>query len=180
MNQNGRALLDLRDDGLEQLAEIMKSFFNLPTVTINDSSIGSAIKSLVQFDSNLDLKELSNFQISYDFPDNRTDLEQRFDTISEAVCTEPEFEAPDTDLKPKCESPQIVISIEPVTCIKEDKKGTLECEPAKLVVRKYPGKCSFTTLPSACYIGKECKLVKTFGVTKEERIGGRKVVIPVA
>lgn len=72
----------------------------------------------------------------------------------------------------KCDGPKVRLEFQPKTCVVEDAGHSIDCTPAKLVLKKIPGKCVFKYHKAASWTGKECKLEKKWGKDKKESKGG--------
>lgn len=78
-----------------------------------------------------------------------------------------------------CTGPYIQLVFEPKTCIIDTKDKQVVCEPAKLVLYKYPGECNLKYHSAATWTGKECKLAKKCGFSKDIKLGGKPHTVPM-
>lgn len=92
-------------------------------------------------------------------------LDEAYEVLEEAstdYCTGPEYE--ESVKEPTtCEGPKVELSFKPKTCTIDSKTHTIDCVPAKLVLSKTPGSCTFKHHTPYKWTGKECKIEKTFG-----------------
>lgn len=107
---------------------------------------------------------------------NADSFSEAYDLISEAsvesdICTKPKF-TESTKEPTKCEGPTVSLELVPKECIIDSKTHTIDCTPAKLVLKKTPGSCTFKHHTAFSWKGKECKLSKTFGKSDTETKGG--------
>lgn len=107
---------------------------------------------------------------------NADSFSEAYDLISEAsvesdICTKPKF-TESTKAPTKCEGPTVSLELVPKECIIDSKTHTIDCTPAKLVLKKTPGSCTFKHHTAFSWKGKECKLSKTFGKSDTDTKGG--------
>lgn len=103
-------------------------------------------------------------------------FEQAYELLDKAaydsnLCTEESFE-PSEKVPTECVGPSVVLDLEPKACVIDSKTHTIDCLPARLVLKKIPGYCTFKHHTPFTWTGKECKLEKTFGHGKEITKGG--------
>lgn len=95
----------------------------------------------------------------------------KLETASEDYCKNDEYV--DHEKEPtKCEGPKVRLAFEPKTCVIESAGHSIDCTPAKLVLKKIPGQCTFKHHKAAKWTGKECKVEKTWGKSSTEMHGG--------
>jgi len=103
--------------------------------------------------------------------DSFDDALDKLEAASEDYCTPDEYNKYEK-VPTICEGPKVRLEFEPKECIVEDSGHSIDCKPAKLVLRKVPGKCVLKHHAAATWKGKECKLVKEWGKESVKRKGG--------
>ena len=78
---------------------------------------------------------------------------------------------PTTKVNPNCYGPLVLIGYEPKTCYLITEYKTIYCDPAKLVLRVYPGKCALKHYRPFTWTGKECKFQANIGLKVEKTVG---------
>lgn len=109
-----------------------------------------------------ELKTADSFDVALD----------KLEAASADYCTKDEYT--DHEKEPtNCEGPKVKLAFEPKKCVIESAGHSIDCTPAKLVLKKTPGKCVFKHHKAASWKGKECKLEKKWGKASEETKGGQ-------
>jgi len=103
--------------------------------------------------------------------DSPKDLYEQLVESDKGFC-EPEEIEPSEKIPTTCVGPSVVLELQPKTCVLETKDKTLVCDPAKLVLTKFPGECTYKYKSAFFYKGKECKFTASIGTSKEAVIGG--------
>jgi len=89
------------------------------------------------------------------------------------ICTPEEF-IPSEKLPTTCVGHEIKLVYEPKECIIDEKEHVIDCKPAKLVLRKIPGKCTFKYHTAPEWKSKECKLETEFEIHPAKSLAGEK------
>ncbi|KAL4514960.1 hypothetical protein Ndes2526B_g03720 [Nannochloris sp. 'desiccata'] len=121
----------------------------------------SNIQDLVSHD------QLHNFQM----PQNLGELYTKLDTVTDAWCTEAEYDPPQK-IPTTCAGPSFTLSYVPKSCIVKSAEKTIVCDPAKLVMVKTPGECTLKHYTAFSWSGKRCRFNAEMGTEKEKVIGG--------
>jgi hypothetical protein len=124
-----------------------------------------------------DMVDLLNF-------DEDTTPKELYESLSKTeglFCTpESATEVPAEKIPTTCTGPSVSLELRPKTCVLDSIKKTLVCDPAKLVLVKVPGECTLKYHPAFEYVGKECKITASIGLTKEAVIGGGEFTVDFA
>ncbi len=114
-----------------------------------------------------DMVDLLNF-------DDVTSARDLFEQLSESdklFCAK-EIIVPTEKIPTTCVGPIVSLVLRPKTCVLNAVKKELVCDPAKLVLVKTPGECTFKHKSAFEYVGKQCRIVSTIGLSKDVVIGG--------
>jgi len=77
-----------------------------------------------------------------------------------------------------CKGPEIELEMVPKTCYIDASGHSIDCQPAKLVMKKTPAKCTYKHHSCAKYEGHWCAIEKLHGVeTKVEKGGDTYVTV---
>lgn len=82
-----------------------------------------------------------------------------------------EFE-PSEKVNSLCKGPEIELEMKPKTCYIDASGHSIDCQPAKLVMKKKPAKCTYKHHSSAKYKGHLCAIEKLHGVATKVEKGG--------
>ncbi|KAK9907532.1 hypothetical protein WJX75_005468 [Coccomyxa subellipsoidea] len=74
---------------------------------------------------------------------------------------------------PSCAGKSFQLTLVPWDCVLDDDTNILSCSPAYLTLTKYPDSCTLLDYSEGTLAGKECGLVKRFGIPKKEVFGGQ-------
>lgn len=90
-----------------------------------------------------------------------------FEDASKNYCEPTEYTK--SEKKPtSCTGPQVELELQPKTCTVDALKHEIDCTPAKLVLKKIPGKCTYKHHSPVEWKGHVCKFEKKFG--KEQSV----------
>ena len=140
------SLEDVKNGGL---ADILGGQINTEDLFSVDRSAFDGLKNAQSFDDAWDAIE---------------DIEGQY-------CTGPEF-TPSEKVPTTCKGPEIELEFEPKTCKVDSTGHSIDCKPARLVLRKIPGKCTYKHHTASVWEGKSCKITKKFGKEQEIIKGG--------
>lgn len=84
-----------------------------------------------------------------------------YDAAEAELCEPLNYTLPEK-VPTECEGPTIKLEYKPKTCIVEEHLKEIECKPAKLVLTKYPGKCTLKHHSPFEFIDKDCKQTTEF------------------
>ncbi len=114
-----------------------------------------------------DMADLLNFN---DVTSSR-ELFEQLTNAGNLFCT-PEVIIPSEKIPTTCVGPTVSLELRPKTCVIDSITKTLLCDPAKLVLVKLPGVCTFKHHSAFVYVGKQCRITATVGLAKSAVIGG--------
>jgi hypothetical protein len=95
------------------------------------------------------------------------DLWNAFEGAASEYCEETEY-TPSEKKPTSCTGPEVELELEPKICTVDPLKHEIDCTPAKLVLRKIPGKCTYKHHSPVELKGHVCKFEKKFG--KEQTV----------
>ncbi|CAL8462696.1 g2229 [Coccomyxa elongata] len=98
--------------------------------------------------------------------------------IFEHSCAKEKVDLPKL-VKPYCTGKSMQLSLVPWSCVLDDNTALLSCTPAYLTFSKYADSCTLLDFSEGSIAGKECGLVKPFGLPETEIFGGRKFELKV-
>lgn len=89
--------------------------------------------------------------------DTLAEAQTVYETYEDAFCTPADYPG-DFGLKipTTCEGPTIRLEYEPKECVVSDDDHAITCQPGRLVLKKYPGKCTMKHHAPFEFKGKEC------------------------
>ncbi|KAG7668657.1 hypothetical protein Ndes2526B_g03719 [Nannochloris sp. 'desiccata'] len=109
--------------------------------------------------------------LNFDDVDSPKDLYETLAESDKLFCKD-EIILPSKKVPTTCVGPSVSLELQPKTCVLDAKDKTLTCDPAKLVLTKFPGECTYKHKSGFFYKGKECKIEASIGLSKEAVIGG--------
>ena len=72
----------------------------------------------------------------------------------------------------KCKGPELELELQPKTCVIDASGHQIDCEPAKLGMRKIPAKCTYKHHSPFEFVGDWCAIEKNHGVETVVTKGG--------
>ncbi|BDA50790.1 hypothetical protein COCOBI_17-0070 [Coccomyxa sp. Obi] len=145
--------------------------FNL--TTLGGSPFAVAINDTQQF--------LQDLQLLADPAANANDYLQALTSARDAFensCAKEKVELPKL-VKPYCTGKSMQLSLVPWSCVLDDDTALLSCTPAYLTFTKDEDSCTLLDYSEGSIAGKECGLVKRFGLPEIEIFGGQKFELKV-
>ena len=107
--------------------------------------------------------------------DTLDDAAAIIEDVESKICKGSKY-TPSEKKKTKCTGHEIKLVYEPKECTIDEKNHVIDCTPAKLVLKKVPGKCVFKYHTAPEWKHKECKLETEFelhpGSSKSGTKGG--------
>lgn len=91
----------------------------------------------------------------------------------EKICEPSDFKESEKK-ETECVGHEIKLVYEPKECIIDEKNHAIDCKPAKLVLKKIPGKCTFKHHTAPEWTSKECKLKTEFEIHPGNSKSGEK------
>ena len=80
---------------------------------------------------------------------------------------------PSRKVPTSCTGPSVTLELVPRVCTLDSKTKTVTCDPAKLVLFRTPGSCTFKYLRAFRYRGKECRIAGSVGFNNDAVLGGQ-------
>jgi hypothetical protein len=105
---------------------------------------------------------------------NSQTFEQALDALEAAIedhCYPSEY-IPSEKVNSKCTGPEVELELKPKTCYIDATGHSIDCEPAKLVMRKKPAKCTYKHHSAVEWEGDWCAIEKYHGVETLVTKGG--------
>jgi hypothetical protein len=93
--------------------------------------------------------------------------------VEEDICTAEEY-IPSEKMQTKCTGHEIKLVYEPKECVIDEKNHVIDCTPAKLVLKKIPGGCTFKHHTAPEWKSKECKMETEFEIHPGKSHSGSK------
>lgn len=93
--------------------------------------------------------------------------------VEEDICTAEEY-TPSEKKQTKCTGHEIKLVYEPKECVIDEKNHVIDCTPAKLVLKKIPGGCTFKHHTAPEWKSKECKMETEFEIHPGKSHSGSK------
>jgi hypothetical protein len=166
---------DLLGDAMGFVKKVADSTVDMTRTTLEE--LTSDTSKLAEFmgargvsfnaDDLLDKSFLENLK------DSQT-LDQIYDVLEDAVadhCHAAEFK-PSEKVNSKCVGPKVELELKPKTCKIDASGHSIDCEPAKLVMKKKPAKCTYKHHSAVEWKSDWCAIEKLHGVLTNVTKGG--------